>query len=92
MERQKNKEPLGLPKKQNATFIIPNNPACAPQRKPIFNLATFIVGASDSSSGQTFSISQCLSSTDSVSKPQTELTTFFSLTSTVRQTVVVSPN
>jgi hypothetical protein len=27
MERQKNKEPHGLPKKQNVAPIIPNNPA-----------------------------------------------------------------
>ena len=33
-----------------------------------------------------------LSSTDSISKPQTELTTLFSLASTVCQTLVVSPD
>jgi hypothetical protein len=43
-------------------------------------------------SGQTFGISQRFSSTDSISKPQTELTTLFSLAAAVCQTVVGSPD
>lgn len=91
MERQKNKEPYRLPKKQNVAHIVPNGPACAPQQKPMPNLATFVV-TTDSSSGQTFSISQYLPLTDSISKPQTELTTLSSLASTVCPTLVVFSN
>jgi hypothetical protein len=74
MVRQKNKEPHGLPKKENVAPIIPKNPMYSSQWKPVINLTTAVVIASGSSSGQTLRISQCLSSTNSISKPLSDET------------------